>query len=167
MINVLPLSIQPTTNINETNNSEAAKQLLLTLINDFEEWRTHKKNTLDPIPDELCRQIFSLEGHYSPTQLRSLFNLSSQQYRSKREKYFPVQLKVSETIRSVNNAPMPPPKLCEIKIKPDIPSPYAIEPLPSVKTLVVEFCRSDGHIMKIHTTQDSISTLMHTFFGEK
>jgi len=31
--------------------------------------------------------------------------------------------------------------------------------------LVVEFCRSDGQIMKIHTTQDSISTLMQSFFG--
>jgi len=32
--------------------------------------------------------------------------------------------------------------------------------------MIVELCRSDGQIMKIHTTQDSIDVIMKTFFAE-
>jgi hypothetical protein len=37
--------------------------------------------------------------------------------------------------------------------------------IPATNTLVVEFCRADGRIMKIHTTTDSFAELMKAFFG--
>jgi hypothetical protein len=37
--------------------------------------------------------------------------------------------------------------------------------IPATNTLVVEFCRADGRIMKIHTTTDSFSELMKAFFA--
>jgi len=58
-----------------------------------------------------------------------------------------------------------PPSLCEVKITPK-KSSYQPQSLPSGKTLVVEFCRADGRVMKIHTTQDSIPTLMKAFYAE-
>lgn len=171
MTNVLPLSILSASKIKEVNKSTKADQVLISVLNAFEQWRKNKKTNAEAIPDELCRQIFALESHYSAGKLRRCFGLSTRQYHSKREKYFPSHIKpvVVETIKQKPAAemapPLPPPKLCEIKIIPE--SPYATEPLPSAKTLVVEFCRSDGRIMKIHTTQDSIPTLMHTFFREQ
>lgn len=165
MTNVLPLSIQPASKIEEIKQTDNPEQALMSVLNAFEQWRNTKKRIAEPIPDELCHQIFALEAYYSPIQLRRLFSLSTRQYHSKREHYFPNEIKKPATKAIKKNAaPSTPPKLCEIKIKPE--SPYALESLPSAKTLVVEFCRSDGQIMKIHTTQDSIPTLMHTFFGE-
>lgn len=53
---------------------------------------------------------------------------------------------------------------CEAK---DTPSSSLYKParIPATNTLVVEFCRADGRIMKIHTTTDSFSELMKAFFG--
>jgi hypothetical protein len=34
----------------------------------------------------------------------------------------------------------------------------------ATNTLIVEFCRADGKIMKIHTTTESFSALMKAFF---
>lgn len=170
MTNVLPLSIPSAAKIDGVKNSTKADQALMSVLNTFEQWRKNKKTSAEAIPDELCRQIFALESYYSAGKLRRCFGLSTRQYHSKREKYFPTHIKpaVEETSKQKPAAemtpPLSPPKLCEIKIIPA--NPYTPDPLPSAKTLVVEFCRSDGRIMKIHTTQDSIPTLMHTFFGE-
>lgn len=165
MNNVLPLSIAASLKVEDLEKNEAEKNFATTLSL-FEKWRNSKKKISEPIPDELCQKIFLLEKFYPPVQLRRLFNLSARQYETKREKYFPTDKKAmaAKNVNAhVNPTKEAPPKLCEIKIKPD--NPYAPEPLPSAKTLVVEFCRSDGQIMKIHTTQDSIPTLMHTFLG--
>lgn len=170
MTNVLPLSILSASKIKEVKNSTKADQALMSVLNAFEQWRKNKKTSAEAIPDELCRQIFALESYYSAGKLRRCFGLSTRQYHAKREKYFPSHMKPAMKEKGQQKpaaemaAPSPPPKLCEIKMIPE--SPYATEHLPSTKTLVVEFCRSDGRIMKIHTTQDSIPTLMHTFFGE-
>lgn len=168
MTNVSPLLIPPKTNIGEIKNTAPAEQLLAAALNAIEQWRKNKKTNAEAIPDNLCQQIFALEPYYSSMQLRRFFRISGNQYRAKRNKYLSIDKKTTTAKHlnvEANHAKLAPPKLCEIKIKPD--NPYALEPLPSGKTLVVEFCRSDGQIMKIHTTQDSIPTLMHTFFGEK
>lgn len=165
MMNVLSLPVQSATQIEKVKITEEAEQSLITVLTAFKQWRKNKKSPSEPIPEALCRQIFSLEAYYPSLELRRFFNLSTRQYQSKREKYFPNGIKASATESTeleTGKSPKEPPKLCEIKIKPG--SAWAHEPLPSAKTLVVEFCRSDGKIMKIHTTQDSIPTLIHTFF---
>jgi hypothetical protein len=149
MNNILPLSIAASVKVKELEKGEAEKGLATTLSL-FEQWRGSKKKISEPIPDELYQHIFSLEKFYPPVQLRRFFNLSTRQYETKREKF-------------LQDASAPSPKLCQVKIKAE--NPYSLESLPSAKTLVVEFCRSDGQIMKIHTTQDSIPTLMNTFLG--
>ena len=139
-----------------------------------EQWRKEKHNSSEPIPDTLCRQIFALETTHSSAQLRRLFGMSAQQYQTKRDKLLAPPASSLEPPAAPNSRVAPPqsgikptphtaPKLCHIKIKPD--SPYAVDSLPIPKTMVVEFCRSDGKIMKIHITQDSIQELIHTFFG--
>jgi hypothetical protein len=120
MANVLPLSIQPITNIEQIKNPEAAEQLLNAALNTIEAWRNNKASNMQPIPDDVCRQIFALETFYSPVQLRKFFSLSGRQYRSKREKFFPDDKKAVEAndINVGKSTVKPaPPKLCEVKIK--------------------------------------------------
>lgn len=165
MDNVAPLFIRSSIQPEANNAADNPEQLLASTLRAFEQWRAEKKKSGEPIPEPLWQQIFSLEPFYSPSQLRRIFTISTRQYQSKKESNSPNRLALSTSDKTmpINNTSTPPPKLCEIKIKTN--NPYATEPLPSTKTLVVEFCRQDGQIMKIHTTQDSIPTLMHTFLG--
>jgi hypothetical protein len=164
MNNILPLSINPSIKVEELKKSEAELALAATL-SAYQQWRVNKKKLSEPVPDELCQQIFSLETFYPAARLRRLFNLSTRQYETKRQK-FSLNAPQKPLIAGSHSTPTPPPppQLCQVKLKTE--NPYALEALPSAKTLVVEFCRSDGQIMKIHTTQDSIPTLMRSFLGE-
>lgn len=171
MQNVAPLFIKPTGKPEEIKNTDKSEQALASALNAFEAWRIlNKQNKVSsPIPEELWSQIFSLEAYFSGVQLRRFFNLSTRQYSAKRDKLFPnapIKTAGPATVQreAPIKAPVAVPELCEIKLKKE--SPYALEPLPSVKTVVVEFCRHDGQCMKIHTTQDSIPTLMRQFLGE-
>lgn len=172
MQNVAPLFIKPTNKPEEIKNTDKSDQALSSALNAFEAWRVlNKKNKgTVPIPEELWRQIFSLETFFTGVQLRRFFNLSNRQYNTKRDKFVPNALIKTNITKSIDNmapikAPIATPELCPVKLKKE-KSPYALEPLPSAKTLIVEFCRQDGKSMKIHTTQDSIPTLMRQFFGD-
>ena len=143
-------------------------------------WRNHKANASDPIPDEIWSQIFALENAFPVPQLRSLFNLSTKQYAGKRMKLIEAAMKPASSSLS-QSEPAEQTEFCKVTLKPEAtmekaaaipkaklsapaPSPYALEALPHAKTLIVEFCRQDGAIMKIHTTQDSIAIVMQNFF---
>lgn len=161
----LPLPIQTTSTPEASKGKETAEASLTNVLTQFENWRANKTRPSEAIPQELWLKIFSLEPFYAPAMLRRFFNLSTRQYQTKQaellEQAPKIALETKVETRTAKVIPMDP--LFEIKMKPE--SPYAYDSLPSGKTLVVEFCRSDGKIMKIHTTQDSISVLMETFFG--
>jgi hypothetical protein len=169
MQNVTSLVIKPTTQPEtkpeEINRSDKAGELLAATLAAFEQWRSGKKRIAEPIPEELWQKIFSLEPFYSSALLRRFFSLSTKQYAAKREALFPQRPpKSTPQVDTQSQTAASPVSLCEVKIKK--PNPYASEPLPSGKTLIVEFCRGDGQIMKIHSTQDSIPLLMRQFLGE-
>ena len=171
MQNVTPLLIKPTaqqkTKPEEITPSDKSGELLAATLVAFEQWRAGKKKIAEPIPEVLWRKIFSLEPYYSSALLRRFFSLNTKQYAAKRDVLFPVTkgpLKPTRQVDTTSQTAASPMSLCEVKIKK--PNPYANEPLPSGKTLIVEFCRSDGQIMKIHSTQDSIPLLMRQFLGE-
>jgi hypothetical protein len=147
----------PNTTLFPNNNSQQFDPKLLSVLEEFSMWRANKKKPAEPIPNQLWEKIFALEEICPSAQLRRLFNISIGQYHKKF-----AELRPSDTA-TPKETKMPPQQLCQVTIK---KNPYEQAPLPSAKTLVVEFCRSDGRIMKIHTTQDSIPTLMNTFFGE-
>lgn len=174
---IVPLSEN---NIAYPENSPQEQQLVKTL-SAFSHWRTNKKKPAELIPSELWHQIFALEEWYTPSQLRSFFSVSKKQYAMKREALMAVQNEVPKAATKPDKATAAvdfdisgAPELCEVNVINEKKTtkkntakinPYALESLPSAKTLVVEFCRSDGQIMKIHTTQDSIPTLLQTFLG--
>jgi hypothetical protein len=125
------------------------------LLQEFETWRAHKTNPSEPIPNRLWHKIFSLTPTFSPNKLRSIFGISQVQYHKKWEELRP-------------DVKAPP----RIEPPPQTPPPKTMHPLhqplklPSAMTMVVEFCRPDGQIMKIHTTTDQVQTLLNFFFSE-
>lgn len=143
--------------------------------NDFETWRKTKTHRSEQIPDELWFKVFELENQYKPKQIRDILMINKKQYDTKHEQLCSGQSESKQPI--FTNKPLYEAKdasnktaqgqvsaidsLCEVNVKKE---PYKLAPLPSAKTMIVEFCRSDGKVMKIHTTQDSISTLMKAFF---
>ena len=169
------------TNLNQPTLPTLREQKFNQALQDFSHWRVNKKKPAEPIPHKLWHQIFELEDWYTPSELRSFFSVSTKQYSSKKEALGGRQNLAIIKESTYENTKNPlevtedyTPQFCEAKLKNETKaSPksnvksklYALEPLPSAKTLVVEFCRHDGQIMKIHTTQDSIPTLLQTFLG--
>ncbi len=146
----------------QSNDGAAA---LLSTLNEFTQWRTQKKTPAEKIPDELWLKLFSHETTHSIPQLRSIFNVTNKQYEQNQNRLLAnTETQKNEAKESSLSNELP--KLCEVTLKAAPENPYKPDALPSGKTLVVEFCRSDGQIMKIHTTQDSIPTLMQSFLGE-
>ena len=162
----------------ETTAPEASaqEQLLSQTLMSFSQWRLNKTHQAEPIPNKLWEQIFALEKWYSPAEIKSFFRLTSKQYTA-RQQAMCLSKTPSETHDTERPVPNPQgvsdfPELCEVNVKDNPPAttppkvnPYALNALPSAKTIVIELCRVDGEIMKIHTTEDSIPTLLNTFLG--
>lgn len=53
------------------------------LVKTMENWRTHKQNRQEPIPEAIWDQIFILLDKFSETTLRSALNISGGQFRHK------------------------------------------------------------------------------------
>ena len=143
-------------NINHTQNSanqadESFKLSLDNVLDEMERWRANK----DPhkptsIPDELWHKIFMLAKQYPPSKIRVLFGISNQQYQRKFKQLFPKEIypEFSEV------------DLCEVNT-PSVVSPHDI---PATNTVIVEFIRKDGQIMRIHTTTHHFQKLIQAFF---
>jgi len=127
------------------------------VIQSITHWRATKNNRNVPIPDTIWKDIFILFKKFPEQTLCSALCITKLQFQRKLE-----EQKFSSTM------PSQPPELprmdfCEVKT----PSPPIYKPakIPATNTLVVEFCRADGRIMKIHTTTDSFAELMKAFFA--
>jgi hypothetical protein len=146
-----------TAHAQDAPNKGFASVSLDELLREFEAWRAHKSNPSEPIPNALWHKIFSLTPTFSPNKLRSIFGVSPAQYHKKWDELRPDKVPLS-------SKPIEPP--------PQAPPHKAMHPLhqplklPSAMTMVVEFCRPDGQIMKIHTTTDHVQTLLNFFFSE-
>ena len=127
-------------------------------------WRINKKSLQEPIPESIWQQIFVLLEKFPEPTLRAATGISSNQFRRKLHER-------SEGVKSASSiAKVSSPALidfCEVKTSKSMPQPSLYKPakVPATNTLIVEFCRADGQIMKIHTTTDSFAELMKAFFS--
>lgn len=148
-----------------SNARSTPQPTLESALEEFNQWRDNKKHSGSPIPDGLWHKVFDLAEIYTALQVRTIFGINTQQYAKKYK-----ALRGEKEIRAEESPKSEGSRLCEVTIKPATStkkkSSYQPQSLPSAKTLVVEFCRADGRIMKIHTTQDSIPTLMQAFYSE-
>lgn len=121
-------------------------------------WRSQKAKPQEQIPDQIWQDIFVLLEKFSETTIRTALGISAAQFRRKmdeRQEISPSKAQIQQ--------PTEPSRIDFCPAKPDI-SLHKPAKIPATNTLVVEFCRADGQIMKIHTTTDSFSDLMKAFF---
>lgn len=145
------------------NESPANNLHIADVFQEITAWREtkhqHKETT---IPDALWRKIILLGQKHGGTKIRSLFGISGKQY-DKRAKQFcsPSGNTPKQDTKAV--------QFCEVKmpvtsVKSTTPT-YQPSEIPHANNVtVVEFCRSDGQIMKIHTTTHNLNTIIHSFF---
>lgn len=157
-------SITPVMN-NENNLSSNHSILSLeAVLQQLEQWRAtkdpHKKIS---IPDDLWHKIFKLAKLHSPTKIRGLFGISTTQYNKKYEQLYPTQ----NAKQPVNKTALE--NINFYEVKPRSSKPMDLEPyVPETTTIIVEFCRADGKIMKIHTATNNFNDLINAFYaGEK
>lgn len=135
------------------------------VLKDFEHWRATKPNSSVPIPEELWKKIFRLSEQHSPATLRRLLGITSRQYNQKHN-----QLCADLNKPTLEAAQIPTVELCEVKVvskeTPKVVPKPAYKPLdvPATTTIIAEFCRPDGQIMKIHTTTNRFEELLQAFF---
>ncbi|NRA88697.1 MAG: hypothetical protein HRU28_15210 [Rhizobiales bacterium] len=123
---------------------------------ELENWRANKPSPTASIPDSLWHKIFALAKIHTETKIRSLLSISTKQYNSKY-----AQLFSPKATSTASNAKI---DLCQIKTPAPEKAVYQPLKIPASNTIVAEFYRPDGCIMKIHTTTESFSSLINAFF---
>ena len=127
------------------------------VIQAITEWRLAKDTRNDPIPEIIWDKIMLLLNKFPESMVCTTLGITKSQLKNKREEksiVTPAQSHIQE---------VPTVDFCEAKQEPA--RHYKAARIPATNTLVVEFCRSDGRIMKIHTTTDSFAELMKAFFA--
>jgi hypothetical protein len=145
------------TNIDEANQQSINPDSTLNKLQLWRETKSEHKQT--KIPDEIWLEIFSLEDRYNSSYLRKLFGLASKQYEDKKNN---LNLSTPSPMKSKSSDDY----FCEVnpstsKQPIDIKQSY----VPITTTVVVEFCRPDGRIMKIHTCTDQFKNIINDFFN--
>jgi hypothetical protein len=128
------------------------------MIRAMTDWRNNKGMRNEQIPDELWKNIFTLLNQFSVQTLCATLGISKMQFQRKLDEH------TSHVVTQNQQTSKPPMDFCEAREAPPSSS-YKPARIPATNTLVVEFCRADGRIMKIHTTTDSFAELMKAFFG--
>jgi len=119
-------------------------------------WRANKGTRGEQIPNDIWQSIFLLVKKYPDMPVTTMLGITKMQ----------LQRKLDERT-TTTDAPAKPreyPRMDFCEPKEETSLPYKPARIPATNTLIVEFCRADGRIMKIHTTTDSFAELMKAFF---
>jgi len=145
------------TNIGGTNQPSISPDSTLYKLQLWRDTKSEHKQT--KIPNEIWLEIFSLEDRYNSSYLRKYFGLASKQYEDKKNN-------LNLSISSSSNTNLSDDYFCEVN-PPTSKQPIEIEHdyVPVTTTVIVEFCRPDGRIMKIHTCTDQFKNIINDFFN--
>lgn len=125
------------------------------VLAELQTWRQGKSNRNDKMPDFLWKKIFQLSEQFPPSSIRGLFGITVTQYKRQAARYQPSK---------DSGAPSTPrPAHVDLCAVTTTPSFYKPSELPAANTIVAEFKRADGQVMKIHTTTVNFKTLIQTF----
>ena len=163
----------------------------------LEHWRSNKSSYPNSsIPDEIWQQVFALEsqGRHTGSTLRKLFGLNSSQYKRKRTELCSPPKPEQSSKEPSSSTPLsdvaiestPATTFAEAVVAPLTPTePPSVNGttkadlsrLKSTKedglsflaqsTIIVECIRPDGHRLKIHTTHNSLDSVMQSFFSQE
>lgn len=124
------------------------------------DWRANKETRSQQIPDDIWKNIILLTDKFTDTVICGALGISKMQLRRKIDEH------KSSTTAFAQPSQLSKIDFCEAKQATTSAPLYMPNKIPATNTLVVEFCRADGRIMKIHTTTDSFADLMKSFFVE-
>lgn len=132
------------------------------VFQELQHWRDNREiHKETSIPEALWKKIFSLTKAHPPTKIRALFGISSQQYQNKFNQHFPPPPPDTSVSRQpVDNASV---QFCQAEVSKPPPLHQPLK-IPATNTLVVEFCRNDGQVMRIHATHECLATIVPLFF---
>lgn len=145
---------------------DASDITLDSVILSMTHWRANKSVRGEQIPKEIWDNIFELVKKYPHMPIPTMLGITKMQFQRKLDER-KITLNSSEIEAPVSQTkPREYPRMDFCETKEESPArPYKAEKIPATNTLIVEFCRADGRIMKIHTTTDSFAELMKAFFG--
>lgn len=125
-------------------------------------WRSSKKRVNEGIPVSLWKQIFSLLGKHTETEIRSVLRLTTTQLERGSA--------LIDDWERINLEP-PVPNIEEGSIdfcetKEELSYPLSSKPAQAfaTNTSIVELYRPDGMLMKIHICTDRFDELLRAFF---
>lgn len=135
---------------NNTNN----KPSLTAVAAQLSTWRDNRASGNNKIPDLVWDNIFELAKEYPRGVICKQLGISGSQ--------FTKNLKKFGTLEQIYSDPV---ALCQVPASPkDISASKQINVPSPLQTLIVEYVRSDGLVMKIHTTNMALLDLIQTFF---
>jgi hypothetical protein len=140
----------------ESSPTDITLESMLSIIT---EWRSNKGARGEQIPVEIWKKIISLTKKYPEAVICGALGITKMQFKRKLDEFRP-PISTTETAHESRRV-----DFCEAKESSS--SHYRPARIPATNTLIVEFCRADGQIMKIHTTTDSFAELMKAFFEGK
>jgi len=148
----------PHSNTHASQTTQNTTLSIESVLSDMDQWRQNKSHFKEPIPDQLWQKIFTLAQQHGEKRIRSVFGLSTERYQKKYQALHPEQ---STTPKSTpqKNTPNTGVEFCEVKTKHPIFEPLQI---PS-NTVIAEFRRADGHVMKIHCLSDRFQDIINAF----
>jgi len=134
------------------------------VFNELEVWRSKKTNRTTAIPDYLWEKIFELAERISPTKLKAIMGVTHAQYLKKQDELYPLSSNVPDNANTTPNKKIDVSDkvdFCQLKTTDSLYKP--LDAL-ATHTIVVEFHRSDGQLMKIHTVNSNFKTLIQLFY---
>lgn len=161
------------------------------VMQEFQYWRNNKhEHGKKSIPDLLWLKSFYLAEKHSGKTIRKMFSLNSQQYKIKYKQLYQAEAKQASlegTAPRAISTPAAPSDFCEVIHESPAPStdvpplthkPHTTpETLAKIKstnnnpesfldltTIIIECIHPNGHRLKIHATQQSLSEVMKTFY---
>lgn len=129
------------------------------LVTEVNDWRANKRSRSERIPEYIWQKVFALLKKFPDSTICAALGITKAKLNQERE-----ERKYVKTVELVLTDEPESKKVdfCEAEEDDAFYKPARI---PATNTLIVEFCRADGRIMKIHTTTDSFAELMKAFFG--
>ena len=119
----------------------------------LEQWRDNKQNRGSKIPDNIWQNIIELHQQYpEQANIYRLLGITKSQLKNKLREFGDEKL-FDDPI-----------ELCKINKTPESKS-IIKDQFSGLSTIVVEFCRADGCVMKIHTTNNNIKEVINDFLG--
>jgi hypothetical protein len=128
---------------------------LKTVATQLSDWRSNKQPGGNKIPDAIWHSIFELATEYPRGVICKQLGISGSQLTTNLKR-----LGQPEHIYSN------PAALCKVpaSIPKNISTPKEMDRPSPLQTLIVEYVRQDGLVMKIHTTNMALLDLIQTFF---